>query len=146
MPSAGWDQPLESWTEQLAEAARSEGRPKLFVGHGLGAAAIVHAAPRLGDGVRGAFLVAPPSEESLTAMAEIDPLFHAYPRDPLPFPSVLVASRNHPSTTYEELEDLSFAWGSRLLDAGEAGAIDATSGHGPWPEGLMSFAGFLKQL
>lgn len=138
--------PLAAWLDLLREAAGSATKPCLFVGHGLGAAAIVHAAPVLGGGVRGAFLVAPPSEESLAAMPGIDPAFHDYPRDPLPFPSVLVASRNHPSATYEEIEDLSFAWGSRLLDAGESGAIDTASGHGPWPEGLMSFAGFLKQL
>jgi predicted alpha/beta hydrolase family esterase len=145
LPTAGWDMPLSDWTALLIEAVGTAKRPLLFVGHGLGAAAIVHAAPHL-EGVRGAFLVAPPSEESLASMPGIDPAFHTYPRDPLPFPSVLVASRSHPTATYEEIEDLSFAWGSRLLDAGEAGAIDSASGHGPWPEGLMSFAGFLKQL
>jgi predicted alpha/beta hydrolase family esterase len=138
--------PLKEWVALLASASQSTSRTSLFVGHGLGAAAIVHAAPQLGEGVRGAFLVAPPAEEALAAVDELDPGFRIYPRDPLPFPSVVVASRSHPDTTYEETEDLSFAWGSRLLDAGEAGRIDAESGHGPWPEGLMSFAGFLKQL
>ena len=67
-------------------------------------------------------------------------------RDPLPFPSLLVASRNDPYSPYEVAEDTRFAWGAKVLDAGEAGHIDAESGHGPWPEGLMSFAGFLKGL
>jgi predicted alpha/beta hydrolase family esterase len=33
-----------------------------------------------------------------------------------------------------------------VIDAGEAGSVNSESGHGPWPEGLMSFAGFLKRL
>ena len=37
-------------------------------------------------------------------------------------------------------------WGSRLVAAGEAGHINADSGHGPWPEGLMQFASFIKGL
>jgi predicted alpha/beta hydrolase family esterase len=142
----GADISLKDWIERLGQAAREAVRPSLFVGHGLGAAAVIHAAPQLGEGVRGAFLVAPPAEEALADMVGIDPGFRVYPRDPLPFPSIVVASRSHPDTSFEEIEDLSFAWGSRLLDAGEAGRIDSASGHGPWPEGLMSFAGFLKQL
>jgi hypothetical protein len=57
-----------------------------------------------------------------------------------------VASRNDPYASYDESEEISYAWGSRLLDAGEAGHINLDSGHGPWPEGLMSLAGFIKQL
>ncbi|MFB2608362.1 alpha/beta hydrolase, partial [Rhizobium phaseoli] len=37
-------------------------------------------------------------------------------------------------------------WGSFLVDAGEAGHINADSGHGPWPEGTMVFAQFLSRL
>jgi predicted alpha/beta hydrolase family esterase len=136
---------LEDWIEKLAEAASQTDRPSLFVGHGLGASAIVHAASRLTAGTVGAFLVVPPEEEALASLPV--PLeMQTYPRDPLPFPSVLVASRSHPGASYAALEDLSYAWGSRLLDAGEAGTLDTASGHGPWPEGLMSFAGFLRQL
>ena len=127
------------------EATTQTDRPALFVGHGLGAAAVVHAAPRLIGGTVGAFLVVPPAEETLPGL-QIPPAMQTYPRDPLPFPSVLVASRTHPGASYAALEDLSYAWGSRLLDAGEAGTLDTASGHGPWPEGLMSFAGFLRQL
>jgi predicted alpha/beta hydrolase family esterase len=57
-----------------------------------------------------------------------------------------VASRNDHHGSYKEIEELGFAWGSHCLDAGEAGHINSESGHGPWPEGLMSLAGFLKKL
>ena len=33
-----------------------------------------------------------------------------------------------------------------LADAGLSGHINAASGHGPWPEGLMRLAGFMKTL
>ena len=38
------------------------------------------------------------------------------------------------------------AWGATLVPAGDAGHIDAASGHGPWPEGLMRFGLFLSRL
>jgi uncharacterized protein len=46
----------------------------------------------------------------------------------------------------EDSASLALAWGSLLVEAGEAGHIDHTSGHGPWPEGMMRFAGFLSKL
>ena len=65
---------------------------------------------------------------------------------PLPFPSMTVASRNDPFSAYEVTEDIAAAWGSLLLDAGEAGHINSDSGYGPWPEGSIAFARFLSRL
>ena len=141
-----WDSPrLEDWTGRIIAAVETAQRPVLLLAHSLGVTAVVHAAPALPQGVvRGAFLVAPPADSVLIEAA--GPGFTPLPREPLPFPSVLVASRNDPFAPYEESEEISYAWGSRLLDAGEAGHLNIDSGHGPWPEGLMSLAGFLKQL
>ena len=141
-----WDSPrLEDWTGRIIAAVEGARRPVLLLAHSLGVTAVVHAAPNLPAGVvRGAFLVAPPADSVLVEAA--GPGFTPLPRAPLPFPSVLVASRNDPFAPYEESEEISYAWGSRLLDAGEAGHLNMDSGHGPWPEGLMSLAGFLKQL
>jgi uncharacterized protein len=96
--------------------------------------------------VKGAFLVTPPSEKSLAGLHGIDARFQHVPRDPLPFPSVVVASSNDPHATLEDSADIALAWGSKLVEAGAAGHINAESGHGPWPEGMMSFAGFLSRL
>ena len=141
-----WDSPrLEDWTGRIIAAVEGAQRPVLLVAHSLGVTAVVHAAPRMPPNVvRGAFLVAPPADSVLIEAA--GPGFTPLPRAPLPFPSVLVASRNDPFAPYDESEEISYAWGSRLLDAGEAGHINTDSGHGPWPEGLMSLAGFLKHL
>ena len=136
---------LESWTARIVSAVTAADRPVLLIAHSLGVTAVVHAAPMMPRGmVRGAFLVAPPADSVLIEAA--GPGFRPLPREPLPFPSLLVASRNDLYAPYDESEELSYAWGSRLLDAGEAGHINVDSGHGPWPEGLMSLAGFIKQL
>ncbi|MET0575771.1 MAG: alpha/beta hydrolase, partial [Mesorhizobium sp.] len=59
---------------------------------------------------------------------------------------VVIASRNDPYSTFEVAEDIAAAWGSLFIDAGEAGHLNADSGHGPWPEGSMTFAHFLSRL
>jgi uncharacterized protein len=55
------------------------------------------------------------------------------PRDPLPFPSIVAASRNDPLATFERVEALASAWGSRLVDLGEVGHLNPASGYGDWP-------------
>ncbi|MFC6051089.1 RBBP9/YdeN family alpha/beta hydrolase, partial [Methylobacterium hispanicum] len=72
--------------------------------------------------------------------------FAPLPRDPLPFPSLVVASRTDPHCDYARAEDFAYAWGAAIVDAGDSGHINVASGHGPWPEGLMRLAGFMKTL
>lgn len=143
-----WHQPRKDrWVDNLATAVASCTRPVVLVGHALGVVTIAHAAPLFPAGlVRGGFLVSPHDVEAGDEIPGLEKAFAPIPRDPLPFPSVLVASRSDPHCAFARAEDLSYAWGSALSDAGDAGHIDAASGHGPWPEGLMRFAGFLKTL
>jgi predicted alpha/beta hydrolase family esterase len=106
---------------------------------------LAHAAPLLPHGrVKGAFLVAAPGDEALIAVGAGE--FAPTPEAPLPFASLLVASLNDPYGVYELAEARAAQWGSRLVAAGEAGHINADSGHGPWPEGLVQFAGFIRDL
>ncbi len=146
---ADYDAPRRGpWVETLVRAVEGGARPAVIVAHSLGVALVAAAAPRLaGSRVRGAFLVGLPDlDDEARRPPEIDPAFAPLPRDPLPFPSVLVASRDDPYCAFGRAEDMAYAWGSALVDAGEAGHINTASGHGPWPEGLMRFAGFLRQL
>ena len=132
----------EAWTDAIGEAVRSAGRPVLFVGHGHGAAAVASAAFALGGGdVRGAFLVFPPGRAGLERTAGPG---WSLPRAPLPWPSVVVASRTAADGGYDEVAALAADWGAELIDAGAVGGLDAESGHGPWPEGLMRLAGFVE--
>jgi predicted alpha/beta hydrolase family esterase len=143
-----WDEPRkESWTGRLVEAVEIGGKPVVLIAHSLGVVTVAHAAPSFPKGkVRGAFLVALPDLEENAAVPAVEAPFAPIPRDPLPFPSVLVASRTDPYCAYGRAEDFAYAWGSAIVDAGDAGHINTASGHGPWPEGLMRFAGFLKRL
>ena len=138
---------LAALEESLRVASSRATCPVVLVGHSFGALGIAHAAESLPQGlVRGAFLVSPPSSRAVEAHARIDPAFAPPPTGPLPFPSLLIASRDDSHATYEEMEAMALDWGAQIIDAGAAGHIDAQSGHGPWPEGLMRFAAFLARL
>jgi uncharacterized protein len=117
--------------------AGGDARPVVLVGHGAGVFAIAQAA-RMGDvsRVRGAFLVNPSSGWNVPAPS----------REPLPFPSLVVISRDDPHASYEEMQDIGLDWGGHIVDAGAIGRVDSSSGHGPWPEGLMRFGAFLARL
>jgi uncharacterized protein len=141
-----WLKPhFNEWQDNVVAAVDAATRPVVLVAHSLGAITVVHAAKRLTK-VKGAFLVAPPGETYMVEHEDVDLKFADVPRDPLPFPSVLVASRNDPFCPHLEAEEWAYAWGSAFSDAGDSGHINTDSGHGPWPEGLMRFAGFLSKL
>lgn len=129
----------------LKQAVESATRPVVLVAHDVGVLAVAHAVSDLPEGrVKGAFLVGmpdadDPEQHSAQALGPI-------PRAPLPFPALLVASRTDPYCPYDKAEDIAYAWGAQIIDAGDAGHLDAASGRGPWPEGLMTFTRFLGRL
>lgn len=147
-----WDQPQrDPWVEGIVAAVLAAERPTVLVAHSLGVWAVAHAGPRLAEGaakgkVAGALLVAPPDADKLADFPEIEPAFADFTPTPLPFPALVIGSSNDPFATKAGAESLAAALGATFVDAGEAGHINADSGHGPWPEGLMRFAGFLKSL
>ncbi|MEQ8479174.1 MAG: alpha/beta hydrolase [Hoeflea sp.] len=142
-----WSKPVrEDWTSRFADSVNESDRPVVVIAHSLGVATVVQALPALKKPIAGAFLVAPPEVENPKIRPRHLMTFGPYPRDPLPFPSIIVASRNDPFGSFEHAGDIANAWGSLLVDAGEAGHITAESGHGPWPEGSMVFARFLSRL
>jgi predicted alpha/beta hydrolase family esterase len=142
-----WDRPRrDEWVARVVEAAAATTRPAVLVAHSLGVLTVAHAAPQLSGKVIGAFLVAPPDETAVAALPEIDPTVVPVPRAPLPFPATLIASDNDPYCGLAAAEDFCFAWGAAFANAGAAGHINTESGHGPWPEGLLGFATFLKRL
>jgi len=147
VPMGDWHKPVfEDWKANLISEVDKAEKPVVLVGHSLGCQVIVQAAPEFKKPVIGAFMVAPPD----VANPDIRPrhllTFGPAPTDPLPFPSIVIASRNDDFCSFETAGDMANAWGSLLLDAGESGHINAESGHGPWPEGLMIFSKFMNQL
>ena len=135
------------WTARTLEAIAAASKPVVLVAHDCGVATVVHAATRITGGrVVAAFLVAPMSEAACARLPQMNPNFMPFPRDPLPFPSLLVASRTDVHCSYDEAGDLALAWGSTLIDAGDVAHLDSASGHGPWPEGVMRLGLFLQHL
>lgn len=152
-----WDQPLEeAWSARIREAVSEATRPVVLVGHSLGVAAIVHAAKSIGEGlVAGAFLVGPadtdiiarwPLPEGLTSWPVDLQTFAPMPVARLPFPARIICSSNDAFCATERAQQLAAAWGGDLTIIANAGHINAESGHGPWPDGLLSFGMFLKNL
>jgi predicted alpha/beta hydrolase family esterase len=136
----------EPWIEAVVEAVGETSRPVILIAHSIGTVAVAHAAPLLGGRIAGAYLVGVPDADRPDLFAGASHDFGPVPLAPLPFPSVVVASRDDPYCAVQRAADFAEAWGSEFVDAGEAGHINAASGHGPWPEGLMRFAGFLSKL
>ena len=143
-----WDEPvLGDWVGRIHQEIMLATRPVVLIAHSLGVSATVHAAARLTDTkVRGAFLVSAPDLELNAQVPPEARPFAPVPRAPLPFPSMLVASSNDPFCTIERAAEFATCWGSDFHVAGDAGHINTSSGHGPWPEGLLMFTRLMQRL
>ena len=122
-----------------AALARAYG-PAVIVAHSGGVIMLVHWARRYRRPVLGALLAAPPDFEQ--PMPDGYPTLDALeasgwlsvPREPLPFPSIVAASRNDPLGSFARVSALAQAWGSELVDLGEVGHLNPASGYGDWPQ------------
>lgn len=116
--------------------------PVVIVAHSGGCVMLAHwaRATRHADKVRGALLATPPdfdrpmpagypTIEALDACAWLP-----VPRERLPFPSLVAASRNDPLGSFVRVSALAQDWGSELVDLGEVGHLNPASGYGEWPQ------------
>jgi predicted alpha/beta hydrolase family esterase len=130
-----WDEPYpEEWVGTFLQHLLGDDRPAIIVAHSLGCITVAKAAPRCIGRIAGALLVAPCDVEQRDALPQLR-RFAPMPGSRLPFPSMLVASRNDPFLGFRRAEILALEWGSELIDAGDAGHIATADGYGPWPEG-----------
>lgn len=131
-----WDHPdPASWSAAIDREVRRSSDSACLVAHSLGCLAVAHWAGRsTGSRVIAAFLVAPADPE-VPALKGIADTFSPVPMATLPFSSLLVFSRDDPYAGRQFSEQCARAWGSRLVDLGNAGHINTASGFGPWPEG-----------
>lgn len=142
-----WARPRRAdWEQSLAQAIVECRRPVVIVAHSLGVATTLHAAGRVSETIAGAFLVAPPSEQTVRELPAVDVAFLPYPRSRLPFPTALVGSATDPYADPAFARTLSDDIGAHFIDAGDSGHINVESGHGPWPEGSLAFAHFISKL
>jgi predicted alpha/beta hydrolase family esterase len=133
-----WDAPdRHEWVETLEQALAGEDLSRVvLVGHSLGCATIAHWAGQYGHRIKGALLVAPSDVETAHYAAFPTTGFGPMPLARLPFPSKLVMSQNDQWATPARAWQFAKAWGSALVNIGEAGHINLASGYGPWPAGL----------
>lgn len=143
-----WDHPVrEAWCDSLDKTVKAEAHgPLRFAAHSLGCLTLAHWALRYASAeqlekIEGALLVAPP-----------DPSGPGFPRDavgfeeivlaPLPFVSIIVASSDDPYGSLAFAQRCARAWGSRFIEIGPRGHINADSGLGDWDEGRSQLASF----
>jgi uncharacterized protein len=106
----------------------------ILVGHSLGAVLIARLLatwPHLR--VSAAMLVAPAETAGNDRIGQFGPV----PERSLDVPTKLVASRNDPWMRFDRSRTLARAWGSDLVDLGNAGHINVASGFGPWSLGKV---------
>lgn len=147
LPNAFTVPPLDA--DKLSCAARVEAiqrvlgkidGPVIVVAHSAGVMMVAHWAQRYSGQIKGALLATPadvespfpagyPSTEVLQANGWLP-----IPRQPLPFPSILAASRNDPLASFERLEQLADDWRSELVDLGEVGHLNPAAGFGEWSQ------------
>lgn len=146
---ADWETPqCADWVQGIVAAVGQATRPVVLVAHGCGTVAVAHAARHLDTSkVAGAFLTAVPD---FTSGHDIWPARHGgfmpVPAGPLPFPAKLIGSSTDPYCPLERTQDIGRTWAADVSIIAGAGHLNTASGHGPWPEGLLTFGLFLKKL
>ena len=128
-----WSQPSRNqWIARLDRAIAEACGPVVLVAHSLSCHLVAWWANLAGEGasrsVAGAMLVAPPDLDR----TQIDPRIAAFapsPRAVLPFPAVVVASRDDPFASYQRQREMAGNWLASFCDAGALGHINERVRH-----------------
>ncbi|MBP0618617.1 RBBP9/YdeN family alpha/beta hydrolase [Cupriavidus consociatus] len=139
-----WSRPsLPLWAERVSEgvmrAQRVASRGALLVAHSFGCLAALRQASLDPAGIAGALLVAPADPDKF-GVASLLPTYR------LPFPTILVASRNDPWMPQRTAFSWGTLWGSELVDAGNLAHINADSGLGDWADGLALLGTLVQRI
>ncbi|HDR9038969.1 TPA: RBBP9/YdeN family alpha/beta hydrolase [Burkholderia contaminans] len=144
-----WDVPVyDDWSRRLTEAVDRCRRPVLLVAHSLGTALVARWAQEANSRtVAGAFLVATSDVDRLAAtpgyrMRGFAPAITKR----LPFPTMVLASRNDDRVTFERARAFASAWGSSFVDVGALGHIGSAAQLGLWPQGLVWLGQFIASV
>jgi predicted alpha/beta hydrolase family esterase len=136
---ADWLAPhIHDWSAELTRAVDTLSEPAVLAAHSSSCILVAYwaanASARQLARVRGALLVAPSDPDGPNYPAGPRG-FSPMPLDRLPFPSIVVASRDDTYVTLERAAEYAAAWGSRFVEIGAAGHINTASGLGAWPVG-----------
>lgn len=141
-----WRRPLRGdWIARLEDVLLAGDGPAVLVAHGLGCQLLAAwaACSRHPARVRAALLAAPADTEQ-PALRERLASWAPVAWQRLPFPSVLVADRGNALCSPERARLFAHAWGSRFVDDGDSGRLDADGGPGSWPEGQVLLQDLVK--
>ena len=107
----------------------------ILIGHSLGCATIAHWAAKYKRQIKGTMLVAP---SDLEAPQYNFPAtgFTPIPLDKINFKSIVVASADDIWVSLDRAAFFAEKWGSEFINIGNAGHINAASGHTNWNEGM----------
>ena len=141
-----WITPLRGdWVARLEDVILACDEPAVLVAHSLGciltAAWAAHS--KNTHRVKAALLVAP-SDVERPEIREQLPSWSPIELRALPFPSVLLASRDDPYCEFERARLFGYAWNSQFMDYGPCGHINADSGLVSWPEGHVLLQDLMK--
>jgi predicted alpha/beta hydrolase family esterase len=144
---ASWDEPdLDDWCLALDRATdRRDPEHVVLVAHSLGCLTAAYWLRERRPSVRGAFLVAPPDVTGPEFPAEAAS-FAAPEAAPIQAPGLLLTSDDDPYCTPQAARRLAAGWAVGHIRIGEAGHVNAASGHGAWPAGRMLLDAFTAGL
>ncbi len=130
-----WDHPRRGdWIAALQSSVSRAGTPPVLVAHSLACLLVPMWAAGPHSPVAGAVLVAPADPASSQFPVDAHE-FRDVPRDPLPFPALVVGSTDDQYATSEWSAAFATDLGASFVDAGALGHINADSGLGDWPQG-----------
>ena len=132
-----WERPEPgAWERRLDEVVNRSDEPVALVAHSLGCVLLARWAPSApANKVVGALAVAPADVDSPMHTPDEVRCFSPLPLQPLPFPTIVVASRTDPYVRFARAEAMAQSWGARLVDVGRLGHINADTDVRDWPDG-----------
>ncbi|MBV8635017.1 MAG: alpha/beta hydrolase [Burkholderiaceae bacterium] len=126
-----WDTPdLPRWAGKLEQALRASDKPVLIAAHSFGCLTTVHAAARGANNIAAALMVAPADPDKF-GLSEI------LSGRKLGFPALVLGSTTDPWMSEERASYWAGQWGAQYRCLGAVGHINAETGLGDWPEGLV---------
>jgi uncharacterized protein len=138
-----WDAPdCNDWVTTIDKAITGyDPATVILIGHSLGCTTIAHWATQYNKKIKGALLVAPSDIENPVYTFPATG-FSPIPVKKISFKTIVVASTNDQWVSLERANYFADCWGSEFVNIGDAGHINADSGHGKWQQGLE----ILKEL
>ena len=132
-----WDAPTcEEWIETIdKKILEFDLATVVLIGHSLGCSTIAHWATKYKRQIKRALLVAP---SDLEAPQYTFPTigFTPIPLDKIKFNTIVVASADDIWVSLDRANFFADNWGSEFINIGNAGHINAVSGHTNWDEGM----------